>query len=391
MRSLFRPIAACSLVLPSIAACTSEPGPGASVVVRDSAGIRIVENANPASEAPAWTVSPIFRVGWEEGELQLERVARGHLMPDGSVMVSDGGTNEIHILSGTGHLVTTFGGDGEGPGEFRGPAGIVGLGGDTVLIADSRNNRVSTFAGNRFVGDTRFIPFHGDALFEPAGRLPDGTFALEPYGFALRTDVESGWMEQLILTTPDFIEIDTVGTRHSFRVAGGDDDNPLRHFGIVRLAGDRFVYAQTDRAVIEWIDPEGNVVQLARFDWTASPATDSLWALYEAWIREQSGDMEPERLSQVLADRREDFEGPVPFFRSVLADRRGNVWLGDYHVWTNLSPEFDVIAADGTWIGPVGFPGVIQVLDITDTHVLGIERNDLDVQAVVLYSIEKGR
>ncbi len=73
-----------------------------SHTVRDSAGIAIVENTGPAwSEGQRWSLGtePTLRIGTVEGDLDyiFERVRGATRMDDGTIVVLEGGTNELRL------------------------------------------------------------------------------------------------------------------------------------------------------------------------------------------------------------------------------------------------------------------------------------------------------
>ncbi len=71
-----------------------------SVVVRDSAGVTIVESIEPAwGEGEGWTLSeePAVAIGREDGpeEYSLYQVMGAFRLPDGSFVIANGGSDEL--------------------------------------------------------------------------------------------------------------------------------------------------------------------------------------------------------------------------------------------------------------------------------------------------------
>lgn len=374
------------------ATCSPPDGPGSRVVVRDSAGIRIVENGDVAGTEAAWTVAPepILRIGWAEGDPQFQYVRSGFVGRGGRVVVGDMASNLVYLIAPGGGTVTTVGGSGEGPGEIARLESVLGLGGDSIFVADGGNRRVTLFEGPRHLASRHFENIHAEATYGPARRLSDGAFVLLPTGFALRIEPEAGWRSYPVLRTTDFVHVDTVAIFPMMQMRGSDDMNPLYHLGSATPSGGAIAYARSDRAEVTWLDAEGNVVRIARWDETPRPAGDDDWRRYEEAYRERlGGRYEPRRIEESLRDRREDFGGTLPLFRSVHGDPQGNVWLGEYRLADPTASVYRVISSSGEWVGSIGFPGDIQILDITSTRVLGVETDELDVQAVVLYALRR--
>lgn len=95
-----------------------------SFAIRDSAGVPVVVSGRPAwTAAPAWRIGtrPVLRIGAVEGDpnRMFEQVRGATRMNDGTIVVLEGGTNELRLFDGDGNFVRNLGGTGEGPGEFR--------------------------------------------------------------------------------------------------------------------------------------------------------------------------------------------------------------------------------------------------------------------------------
>lgn len=100
------------------------------------------------------TSSPIDSGRWQ---LQLERTIQpaegtpGELLnpndltlaDDGTLFVAEGELNVIRAYDSTGALIRSFGRSGEGPGEFR--SAYISVRGDTLVVQDPRNVRLTTF------------------------------------------------------------------------------------------------------------------------------------------------------------------------------------------------------------------------------------------------------
>src|SRR5690606_1239133 len=109
-------------------ALLSMPGCGASesvrlgIVIRDSAGVRIVENGD-AGAACHLAAEPMLELGVLEGapEYQLHGVVHAIRLPDGEVAIANAGSREVRLYDQNGRFLRAFGREGDGPGEFRIP------------------------------------------------------------------------------------------------------------------------------------------------------------------------------------------------------------------------------------------------------------------------------
>lgn len=114
--------------------------PDDGFTVRDSAGVRIVENLSPAwgdGDGLRVGVEPVALIGADESDPDdfIGRLAGAVLMDDGRVVVADASTREVRVHAPDGSFLQRFGGQGGGPGEFsRSIALYRGLG-DTLVVA----------------------------------------------------------------------------------------------------------------------------------------------------------------------------------------------------------------------------------------------------------------
>jgi hypothetical protein len=133
--------------------------PGARVVQRDSAGVVIVESHSPAwSESAGWTVEddPALDIGGVggEAEYQFSRIAGALRMPDGRIVVADGGSQELRFFDAEGGFLRSVGGRGGAPGEYQ---EIVSLGqgpGDSIWVFDFGARRFTVLDSDGRLGRT---------------------------------------------------------------------------------------------------------------------------------------------------------------------------------------------------------------------------------------------
>src|SRR5688500_13820215 len=118
------------------------PGAVHGQTVRDSAGIRIIENRGPlwtASNAWRFSPTPLVQIGAVEGDstLLLNQTRNATRLSDGRIVVAQ--TSELRIFSPSGRYLQTIGRRGQGPGEFQfGISGVVALAGDSIAVGQAR-------------------------------------------------------------------------------------------------------------------------------------------------------------------------------------------------------------------------------------------------------------
>ena len=137
------PVAMATVAVLAVAACQDVDSPDGSdtrMEEQDSADVRIVENARPADGSRlGWRIGtePAVTIGKLEGEepYMLFVAMDATRLSDGRIVVVNAGTHELRVFDGAGIHMDTWGGRGDGPGEFRAPIGQVAhLPGDSVVV-----------------------------------------------------------------------------------------------------------------------------------------------------------------------------------------------------------------------------------------------------------------
>lgn len=122
------------------------------VAVRDSAGIRIVENLPGSIDAAeTWTLSgdPTVEIGGGvDPATPLYHVTDVAPLDDARVAVAMNTPPQVHVFDEDGTLAATLGRRGSGPGEFTSVASIVPLTRDSIAVWDADRRRISIFDAN---------------------------------------------------------------------------------------------------------------------------------------------------------------------------------------------------------------------------------------------------
>jgi hypothetical protein len=371
-------------------------GAAPAVVVSDSAGVTVVDNALPAD---AGRDTPGYRVGtatWTVGAPSAGRSTGVAL--NGVVAAFPGPGSRLAVVEESGRvllfeggrLVTVAGGPGEGPGEYRLVAGA-GPAGDSLWIYDFALRRI-TYVGwdGALLGTVRIGGTAGSLL--PVGRLPDGGMVLaasyDPAAAAaerrpgLRRD-----------TVPYVIHAaagqptDTLGRFPAREYVVGREDgratmaSPLfARAGKAVVADGAVVYGSGETREIRWFDPSGRPRRIARWrgpDLEADDA-DVEAALADRLARHGNAD--------AAGLRRFLLELPRPATRPahgrILADGPG-VWVaeeagpagGDEGAWLAFDGE-------GRWRSRVAMPDGFSPLWVGPECVVGVWRDALDVEHV---------
>ena len=121
-----------------LAACSSDELETAATQVTDSAGVTLVTSHAPGwSDGEEWKIDPrpSTQIGLRDVEPeQFLRIRRVRVRSDRSVAVLDGSSSELRVFDSSGAVLMILAGEGDGPGELRGPRELYVVSGDTMLV-----------------------------------------------------------------------------------------------------------------------------------------------------------------------------------------------------------------------------------------------------------------
>lgn len=385
------------------AACGREASTGTAdgvpePVVRDSAGVRIVENGEVRKAGWRVGVEPLFTVGWDEDGPMFTWPQSGRILPDGGALVGEFGEGKIYRIGSDGSVVETLGRKGEGPGEYQAIDAIL-LRGDSILVSDGRLQRMTLLSPDGEVLTTR--PLVGAFLHQVSSVLTDGRLLLVPgdaYGAVAEIRPQWVFQTQPILaldleggTADTLAELPHLRRWYGTRGAG---PGPVQVKGRAGGFAEGFAWARSDEREVRWYDGSGRLSQVARWDEEPVPLTSEWRQRMAQYVEEvyRSRDAEESEVATRLARLEEGLdrhEGPLPYWDSFHVDRNGNAWLSEYPLPGQHPGRWRVFARNGALIGWVKLPNVVRILDITDDRILLVLWDELDVPAVAMIDLIK--
>ena len=378
--SRVRPLGAFPVML--VAACGwGADGQRSAVAVSDSAGVRIVDNGSFDSGVALVVGEPVYRLGDEEEEYQFVSIAGGALRPDGTAVVADRGTNEVIVVNSVGGIAWAAGGQGEGPGEFSGLSSV-GWQGDTVVAHDAGLRRVTYLVDGESL-DSDLLP---DPLsFVRAEWIGDGRMVVSPGGYGPISD--DPWITMALVGHD--LGSPRADTLLVYEFAQGIPSmdaiaNPFRAFGTVAVRGSRIAYGRGDHAEIRITAADGTLEQIWRWEHPRASVTAEMWTAYAARRMESPGRRSDSEMRQYLAQLREAAQDPLPAFSAFHLDAAGRVWVRDFDPSTTIPTTFELFGGDGRWLGEVELPARTEILDAGEKFILAVERDEFEVQSVVL-------
>lgn len=392
-------------------ACDGTARATSAVAVTDSAGIEIVTIPAPDTLAGAWTADsvPSLELGHAMGDeaTLLHDVVGAARLRDGRVLVANGGSKELRLFAADGTLSATWGGEGEGPGEFRDLSFFALLRDDSVLTFDRSLQRATVFDAHGMVAGVWHTAVPNAPILQDvvgvtaAGQLVMSAFAGEdpvvpgPYTtpqviglfdrgagrYSVIDTISGSELAQVerdgrlmavvrpfgrksdVVASEDFIFAIDAGADVRVRVYSGRGD-------LVRLLHIQAPATRVDgRLVEDWI--EGFIAQYS----TGAPALEAMWR---------------------FGFERTAPPAFVPMFRALEVDAGGSICGERYPLTETAAPVYRCFAPDGRFersialpagIRRAGNPNLEPRMEIGSDYVLGVWTDELGVQRVRMYRL----
>ena len=377
------------LLLGGAVSCAEEDSGPPLIVQRDSAGIAIVEAMRPLwGDSSRWSIDPepLVDLTLTGSGLDHEfyRARSMKQRPDGSLMIADGSSREVRLFSATGEFQGSFGGEGDGPGEFRRLQRIENAGDTLLALGDAR---VTVIAPDLQVIRT----FNVDYFTADLHYLSGGTILPEIQRPVLPTDGLAGLVRRpdpLVLVDLEGAHIDSVGetrgTEMYVLVRDGSYVGAAPPFfakrSHVAALGRNILRGSSDMVQLEELDASGNLVRILRIPGyplhlSAAQIDAERSALLDRFAPGSTSVLKTVFEAVPASETR-------PAFTDILVDPSGAFWLQLYRGETeqDLPEEWLVLDADGTWLGTMRIPDRFTVSDITMDAVLGVWEDELDVE-----------
>ncbi|HUF25397.1 MAG TPA: 6-bladed beta-propeller [Gemmatimonadaceae bacterium] len=387
-----------------LGACAAGDSPADAIVVRDSAGLVIVENDLQGLDATCRVgAAPNVSIGVAEGaaEEQLYRVFGARRMNDGRIALVNQGSQELRFFDQQGRFVSKTGRRGGGPGEFRDAFHLWVLPGDTIWVGDYRPWRYLVFGPDGefvrtvvpeplYVNSPSAMTVLGDGrpvLGRETRDLGGGT-RFEPRHIAI------------VVHRPDGSLADTIGVYPNGRWGQMEDHQsamfifPLfESFMHLTSIGDLVAIGHGSAAELSLLagDSALRVQRIVR------------WTTADRAISSREIDAERRRIAAPYADMpaadRRRFVDPLvsperpvadrfPAFNRLIGGRDGRLWVREFplpsaparHRWL----AFD---AAGRFQCAAAMPAFNQVLELGDDYLLVLDRDELGVERVLQYRL----
>lgn len=376
----------------------NDDGGGLQSTVRDSAGVTIVENERPPGDSRlGWRVgtAPAVTIGTTEGDpaYELFRVGDAMRLSDGRIVVANTGTGELRVFDADGVHLESWGGQGDGPGEFgiMAPTELVRWPGDSLMAREPFQRRISIFSARGTFG--RALRLQPQSGYESVnGPLPDGRLlaqTLESYsgdtpGTELtRPDREYGILaadgsshRDLGVFPGSELYVVTTAERRSAAY------HPFARRAFAFVWGDLVVITTNDRYEIRAYGTDGSLARIVRRDHEVRSPT-------RADLRDAVARQNPDRPEALDAVDDMPLVEAFPAFASVLVDRLGYLWVREYRLPGDTGRLWTVFDPEGRALGLFEMPGSFSVEEIGQDYILGTREDALDIEYVELWSLDR--
>lgn len=391
-----KPSAMCRLrwftcVIAWIAAC-DRAATIESVVVSDSAGVTVV-TVSPEENRARWTVSgqPIVSISSDTGAEAsfLFFITGAHRFDDGALVVASSGTSELRYFSRNGDLVKIVGRKGDGPEEFGSLDFVLDVR-DSLWVYDLTHSRFAVLDREARFG--RLVPLRawGGVWTQAVGLFDDGSILLRKREPVPQAPGLSTINEQLSVGHADgsTTALRRVFIAHTYyhRIGKGlmDAGLPFGRRGVLAVHGQEWFYTDGAAYRVERYDKEGILRGVYVYTAEPPPATQADFELLLNRMRR--GRAQPSTSEQML--RQTPLPKQMPAYAALKVDRAGNVWARPYqggvprncwHVYQG-KPVVFVEAC---------LPDRFEIFEVGEDWVLGVGRDSLDVESVVVYRLAK--
>ena len=374
-------------------ACEMSPSGAQDWTVRDSAGVTIVSN-HPTELArgcvePATSAEAVIRSGDgtnRSTQPALIQVRGGTVLPDGRIAVLAAGTWQVLFYDAAGQFEHAVGRNGRGPGEFLAPSWVGRGGGDTLLVWDAAQRRLTVLDGTGALLTTQKVNGPGEHP-EIGGRFGDGSFLMRPGVAAffprtsdvLRLDETYGRYDPS--TGAATLLAAGKGRETAFSETSGRYGLPFGKTTVVTENRDVLILADTGEPELRYHDLSGQLRRIVRWASPPIPVTAQDRANYVAYYAEEAPRFAPPPDAEFARER--------PYLTSIISDPEGWVWVKRYAGgWEAPSPWL-VFDQDGILQCEVPAPARIAALEIGGDYLLSLMRDSTGEETIIRWGLRR--
>jgi hypothetical protein len=326
------------------------------------------------------------RVSASDSAVELSVVGPMAVGTDGSIYLADG-QDRVVVLNAAGALRRVVGRGGEGPGEFTFINDVRLLPGDSLIVVDPVQSRISVFRPHSAVLDhTRPLGHEPGELVVQVWPAADGrllTHSMRVHGpvadprsrdDVVRSQDTAGTTRAVLALSPnEVLQMDLQGAMGYFMPGFA----PRR---VVRVREGRVYTAWTDSSTVRVFDADGQ--QVTAIEPSGLPARQPISAREYDSVTATFGDAALVRRARPLVQER---WRTWPLMEDLLVDDRGGVWIKPARQGRNQWLHHDWA---GRFVGSLELPANAMPRVIAGGRVYCVVKDELDVPQVVVYALE---
>ena len=376
--------------------------------VIDSAGVRIVTNAPGDAVYAEVAEEPVLSLGALDGpeEFLFGRIASVARDAQENLVVADNGAGEIRVFGSDGSHLRSFGGKGEGPGEFQALVGAWASADGRIVAADRRLKRITQFdVTGTLIGTATLSDVGALSLLTPIGLAGPETFLSQVRILAMPSvgespvqaleeafEADKGPPEYFLRYRFDGALIDTLtqlpGQKMSSSMSGSGSSMAIELLVVPFSAQPSATGSVHGVAVtggggyeVSFFDEAGELSQIARLGEVPTVRTDEH---LEAYVRNSGGSERDEASIREMIERYQDLPMPqsLPAYTDLRFADTGELWARRYNQRGAAMARWDVFGADGGYLGRVEVPASFRIEEVSRGQLVGVSRDDLDVERV---------
>jgi hypothetical protein len=402
------------VLLMTAAGCMDTSGSGPALdqtVAWDSAGVRIIESPRASlDKSLVWEVHPDPLVdidGADDGSgAGFFRIGGVAELPDGRILVVDGSSRQLRFFAPTGRFLRAVGGEGDGPGEFRGrPQLVPAAGYDSLVVFDRSLQRFTAFSLDgevrrtspslslvatfvkvpwgevplsritRPVGllENRVVTLHTMGLDDPSA---SGLQPAEPAQFRMVDPTEASEQVVELLENVRWFTTaaDELGQRIGFPV-------PFSVAPSGTVGREAFYLLRGGASEVRVYDAKGVVRKILRIDGISREIREQdLNAYIEARVATAPSAAVAETFQREY--RHVPLPDLFPVFDEILVDSREWIWARMYQVGESRLRDWVIFDSDGRARGTIEVPGGVEIHQAGEDFLLGVWQDEWGVEHV---------
>ena len=151
-------------------------------------------------------------------------------------------------------------------------------------------------------------------------------------------------------------------------------------------AGDHFLLSNGSEPELRSYKSDGTLERVVKLGRATRTVTDNDKLRLRTKLLDESIDgNDRRRIESFLAEV--PMGSSLPVYQAILGDDEHNAWLEVYRAPGDEAVRWDVITADGLWLGTVGMPQRFRPTHIGVSFVLGVKRDELGVERIQRYKL----